>query len=52
MAQQSDVVIQNTDGSTNVVELSLWKDSPTLPGGYQTGTTPFLPPRQPTDDSN
>ena len=52
MAQQSDVVIQNTDGSTNVVELSLWKDSPNLPGGYQTGTTAFLPPRQPTDDAN
>ena len=52
MAQQSDVVLQNTDGSSNTVELTLWKDSPSMPGGYQTGTTPFLPPRQPTDDAN
>ena len=52
MAQHSDIVIQHTDGSSNVVELSLWKDSPELVGGYQTGTLPFLPPRQPTDDAN
>ena len=52
MAQQSDIVIQNTDGSSNKVELTLYKDSPDLTGGYQTGTTPFLPPRQPTDDAN
>ena len=52
MAQHSDIVLQHTDGSSNTVELTLWKDSPTLTGGYQTGTLPFLPPRQPTDDAN
>ncbi len=52
MAQHTDIVIQHTDGSSNTVELTLWKDSPTLTGGYQTGTLPFLPPRQPTDDAN
>ena len=30
MAQQSDIVIQNTDGASNKVELTLYKDSPDL----------------------
>ena len=52
MPQNSDVVLQHTDESSNVVDLTLWKDSPSLPGGYQLSSLPFLPPRQPTDDAN
>jgi hypothetical protein len=52
MPQHSDVVLSNTDGSSNKVELTLWKDSTTLPQGYSTAVIPFLPGRQPTDDAN
>jgi len=52
MPQNSDVVLQHTDESSNIVDLTLWKDSPSLPGGYQLSSLPFLPPRQPTDDAN
>ena len=52
MPQHTDVKLQNTDGSSNPVELTLWKDSPSLPGGYSLGNKAFLPPRQPTDDAN
>lgn len=52
MPQHSDIVLQNTDGSSNKVELTLWKDSPSVPGGYKLDSLAFLPPRQPTDDAN
>ncbi len=52
MPQNADVVLQHTDGSSNTVDLTLWKDSPSLAGGYQLSSLPFLPPRQPTDDAN
>ena len=52
MPQHTDVVLQNTDGSSNKVELTLWKDSPSVPGGYKLDSLAFLPPRQPTDDAN
>ena len=52
MPQHTDVKLQHTDGSSNPVELTLWKDSPNLPNGYSLGSKPFLPPRQPTDDAN
>lgn len=52
MPQHSDVVLSNTDGSSNKVELTLWKDSTALPQGYSTAVIPFLPGRQPTDDAN
>ena len=52
MPQHSDIVLKNTDGSSNKVELTLWKDSPSVPGGYKLDSLAFLPPRQPTDDAN
>lgn len=52
MPQHSDIILQNTDGSSNKVELTLWKDSPSVPGGYKLDSLAFLPPRQPTDDAN
>ena len=52
MPQHTDIKLEHTDGSSNPVELTLWKDSPNLPGGYSLGNKAFLPPRQPTDDAN
>ena len=43
MPQHTDVKLQHTDGSSNPVELTLWKDSPNLPNGYSLGSKPFLP---------
>ena len=52
MPQQSDIILTNTDGTSNKVELTLWKDSPSVPQGYSSSIVPFLPARQPTDDAN
>lgn len=52
MPQHADVILTNTDGSSNKVELSLWKDSTAIPQGYSSSVVPFLPARQPTDDAN
>jgi hypothetical protein len=44
MPQHSDIVLQNTDGSSNKVELTLWKDSPSVPGGYKLDSLAFTTP--------
>jgi len=52
MPQQADVILTNTDGTSNKVELTLWKDSTSVSQGYSSAIIPFLPARQPTDDAN
>ena len=29
-----DITLSNTDGSTNLVGINLWRDNPSLPGGW------------------
>lgn len=48
----ADVILSHTDGSSNVVRLKLWRDSPNLPGGYASRVRPFLPERQPPGQAN
>ena len=47
-----DIVLSDIDGSTNAVEVNLWKDNPSLPGGFQTEYLSPAPPRQAGDSAN
>ena len=47
-----DIVLSDIDGSTNAVEVNLWKDNPNLPGGFQTEYLSPAPPRQAGDSAN
>ena len=38
-----DIVLKHTDGSSNVVGINLYKESPALNGGYQSEIIPLHP---------
>jgi hypothetical protein len=50
--RDAHVVLSHADGSSNVVNLTLWKDSPDLPGGWQSDFVSPATPRQAQDDAN
>jgi len=50
--QNSDIVISKTDGSTNKIGLTLYKDNSSVPGGWRTEHISPAPPRQASDSAN
>ena len=48
----SDIVLSKTDGSSSVVGIKLFKNSPNVSGGYRTEHVSPAPPRQATDSAN
>ena len=50
--QNSDIVISKTDGSTNKIGLTLYKDNSSVPGGWRTEHISPAPPRQVSDSAN
>ena len=41
--KNADIVVSNADGSTNQVALTLWRDDPSRPGGWEDGPVPTTP---------
>ena len=50
--KNADIVLSNSDGSTNQVSLTLWRDDPSRPGGWEDGHVPTTPVPQAQGDSN
>tara|TARA_R110000796_G_scaffold56742_5_gene131370 strand:+ start:1302 stop:3788 length:2487 start_codon:yes stop_codon:yes gene_type:complete len=50
--KNADIVVSNSDGSTNQVALTLWRDDPSRPGGWEDGAVPTTPVPQAQGDSN
>ena len=50
--KNADIVLSNADGSTNQVALTLWRDDPSRPGGWEDGHVPTTPVPQAQGDSN
>jgi hypothetical protein len=50
--QNSDIVISKSDGSTNKIGLTLYKDNNSVPGGWKTEHVSPAPPRQVSDSAN
>ena len=50
--QNSDIVISKTDGSSNKIGLTLYKDNSSVPGGWRTEHISPAPPRQASDSAN
>ena len=48
----SDIVLSKTDGSSSVVGIKLFKNSPNVSGGYRIEHVSPAPPRQATDSAN
>ena len=50
--KNADITVANADGSTNKVRLSLWRDAPNRPGGWEEEIISPTPPPQPEGDVN
>ena len=50
--KNADIVLSNSDGSTNQVSLTLWRDDPARPGGWEDGAVPTTPVPQAQGESN
>jgi len=50
--KNADITVSNADGSTNKVRLSLWRDAPNRPGGWEEEIISPTPPPQPQGDVN
>ena len=50
--KNADITVANADGSTNKVRLSLWRDAPNRPGGWEEEIISPTPPPQPQGDVN
>jgi len=50
--KNADITVANSDGSTNKVRLSLWRDAPNRPGGWEEEIISPTPPPQPQGDVN
>ena len=50
--QNADIVISKSDGSTNKVGHTLYKDNSSVPGGWKTEHVSPAPPRQVSDSAN
>ena len=50
--KNADIVVSNADGSTNQVALTLWRDDPNRPGGWEDGPVPTTPVPQAQGESN
>jgi hypothetical protein len=50
--KNADIVVSNSDGSTNQVALTLWRDDPSRPGGWEDGAVPTTPVPQAQGDTN
>ena len=48
--KNADITVANADGSTNKVRLSLWRDAPNRPGGWEEEIISPTPPPQPQGD--
>ena len=47
--KNADITVANADGSTNKVRLSLWRDAPNRPGGWEEEIISPTPPPQPQE---
>ena len=50
--KNADITVANADGSTNKVRLSLWRDAPNRPGGWEEEIISPTPPPQPQGHVN
>jgi len=50
--KNADITVSNADGSTNQVALTLWRDDPSRPGGWEDGAVPTTPVPQAQGESN
>jgi len=50
--QDADLILSNADGSTNLLKLNLWRDSPDMPGGWESEPLNPTPPPQEQGDSS
>lgn len=48
----ADVVLMNTDGTSNIIPIKLNVDSEKVSGGYKSVLRPFVPPSQPQGQSS